>query len=141
MDRHAQAQPGAGGEAMDLPRDPATLSATRRTVQSWAGRAGLGREGVDDLVLAVSEAATNAIVHSRGPMVHIRLRATEDQVVVEISDEGVFRPSASVDRDPATVGRGLPLLLALVDEVTFAAGTERRPGTRVRLVKAVDHPG
>jgi anti-sigma regulatory factor (Ser/Thr protein kinase) len=125
---------------MDLPRDPATLSATRRTVQTWAQRAGLDREGIDDLVLAVSEAATNAIVHSGGPMVHIRLREADERVVVEIADEGVFRASGAVERDPAIGGRGLPLLLALVDEVTFAPGTERRPGTRVRLVKEVD-PG
>ena len=41
-------------------------------------------------------------------------------------------PIPEIDR---TRGHGIPLMMALMDEVGVSEGSDRRPGTTVRLVK------
>ena len=56
---------------------------------------------------------------------------------VMVQDEGVFDRKVPVPELDGTAGRGIPIMLALVDEVTIREGTPVRPGTQVRLRKAV----
>ena len=48
--------------------DPERLGPLRRTVAAWAREAGLGEDVLDDLQLALGEAATNAVEHAYGPV-------------------------------------------------------------------------
>jgi anti-sigma regulatory factor (Ser/Thr protein kinase) len=63
------------------------LPAVRRLVTLEAVRAGLGGHKVDDLVVAVNEIATNAIVHGKGPA-SLRIWRRAGELVCEVGDRG-----------------------------------------------------
>jgi serine/threonine-protein kinase RsbW len=88
------------------------------------------------LALAVTEACSNAIVHTNCTRIGVTWRATRDRVEVEVEDDGVFRRRVPVPEVDGEGGhRGIPLMMALLDQVSISGGTESRPGTRVKLVK------
>lgn len=89
----------------------------------------------DDIVLAVSEASANAVLHASTGTIRVRWRKQGDTVVVWICDDGVFREAAAPPRLDGIGGRGIPLMQALMDDVTLHRGTTRRPGTVVCLTK------
>ena len=101
-------------------------------------------ERIDDLRLAVSEAATNAIeAHtdlSSDERVVIRCDLGEDRIEVEVLDRGAGFVMEDLEEVPDSTdprrlrhehGLGIPLMRVLVDEaeITSSAG-----GTTVRLV-------
>jgi anti-sigma regulatory factor (Ser/Thr protein kinase) len=94
--------------------------------------AGLDEERIDDVVLAVDEAATNALIHGRGEP-ELRIWRDARQVVCEITDQGTLEePLAGrfLPRPDQPRGRGVWLMNQLCDLV------ELRPvdcGTTVRL--------
>jgi hypothetical protein len=56
-------------------------------------------------------------------------------VEIEVADRGVFLERIPLEDTGAEAGRGIALMMAVIDEVEFRKGTSRRPGTVVRLVK------
>jgi len=113
---------------------PAQLARIRDTVRDLAVQAGLQRGRIEDLVLAISEAAANAIVHSGSGRLTVSWEVTDDRVVVEVRDEGVFRKRVPMPELDGVGGHGIPLMMALVDEVSVREGTAVAPGTVVRMV-------
>ena len=113
---------------------PASLRLVREFVRSQATEADLDPIA-DDLVLAASEAAGNAIVHAVGDQVDVRWRQTEDVIEMEVTDRGVFKRRVPVAM--AEGGRGIFVMMALMDEVSIQEGQPGRPGTVVRLRKRV----
>lgn len=111
---------------------PATVTVARHWVIALAKETSFS-EVVPDLALAVSEAVANAVRHSSSDSLMVRWIARDDQATVEVADEGVFKGRA-VSPDGQS-GFGLPLMAALMDEVSIARGSPRQVGTRVRLVK------
>lgn len=109
------------------------LSGIRSAVSRWGRCAGLSADVLVDLLLAVGEAAANAVDHAYrgrppGPVeVDLRLRRRRSGRVVaaRISDQGRWRPvTADAVRDR---GRGLPMIRALaahLDVVATGRGTE-----------------
>jgi hypothetical protein len=109
-------------------------------------RAGLGRaprepacrscrppsrgEDVDDLVLAVSEAATNAILYGScdAQPVQVTIRVQGGWIQATIRDQG--RPPSCTAPLMSLRGRGLWLIGQLVDELRLA---KARPGMLVPL--------
>jgi serine/threonine-protein kinase RsbW len=92
----------------------------------------------DDIVLAVSEASANAVIHASTGTIRVRWRKQDTTVFVWICDDGVFREATTIPQRDGIGGRGIPLMRALMDDVTFHRGTERRPGTVVCLSKRTD---
>jgi anti-sigma regulatory factor (Ser/Thr protein kinase) len=97
-------------------------------------------ETADDVVLALNEAATNAILYGSGggQPVQVVVHLTDDVIQASVLDHGPPRPAqppTDADTDAlATRGRGLWLLRRLMDEVQL----ERvRRGTRVTLRRAI----
>ena len=90
---------------------------------------------VDDLVLATNEACANSIAHSGSSRIAVSVAADGARIEIEIRDQGVFLRRAPVPELDGEGHRGLQLIMAMVDEVTIAAGREDEPGTVVRLVK------
>ena len=92
---------------------------------------------IDDIVLAVEEACTNAIRHSGSPQeIEISLGFEGDDLLAEIKDRGRGFDVGSFDRealpDPRLDhGRGLFLISRLCDEM----GLRADGGLEVRLVK------
>jgi anti-sigma regulatory factor (Ser/Thr protein kinase) len=107
--------------------------AIRGEMAAVARRCGLSEERVGDVKLAVSEAATNAVVHAYrgGPAGSITAtaRVEDSRLRIVISDDGVgMAPRV----DSPGLGLGLPLITALADEVEVVSSEEG--GTEITIV-------
>jgi serine/threonine-protein kinase RsbW len=112
----------------------------RAAVERVAKECGLDRGERFDLKLAATEAVTNALKESpENHTVEVTVAGHVDAVDVEVVDQGVFSHArAALHRGPdAEGGRGIPIILALVDEVEFAQTSK---GTRVRMSKRAAGP-
>ncbi len=111
--------------------EPRSVPRVRATLEAVAGASGLGRDETFDLKVAASEALANALTHAAAdrPGVEVSVASAPDAVEIEIIDRGRFVMSNGFD---ASRGRGLPLMVALADEVEFASLPD---GTRVRIRK------
>jgi anti-sigma regulatory factor (Ser/Thr protein kinase) len=118
-----------------FPAHPSALSEIRTWVRTQAGRCSLPSETMEELALAANEAAANALLHSGTRRIEVRWRAGDGLINVEVVDEGVFRRRVRLSEVEGPGGYGIPLMMSLADEVEIREGTEREPGTVVRLVK------
>jgi anti-sigma regulatory factor (Ser/Thr protein kinase) len=112
-----------------FPSSPSGVGALRREVSAFARRAGMDDEGLGSVRLAVSEAATNAVVHAYREETgdgELRVRAFVDasELVVVVADEGIgLAPRA----DSPGLGLGMPLMASVTSRfqvVSDGAGTE-----------------
>lgn len=126
---------------LTLPSDVRLLSVVRRTTQSVCELAELEEQDAGHVVLAVYEAATNAIVHAHRDKpeetISIVFLLGEGQLEIRIADRGeTFDIDAVPNLDPGLPrpgGRGVFLVRQLMDEVS---STPRAGGgNEVRLVK------
>ena len=117
---------------------PSALFQVREFVREQAADCSLPDSLCDDLVLAVSEACVNSVVHTDSSEIRLSWRRQDGHVDVEIEDEGIFERKVPVPELDGTAGRGIPLMLALVDEMTIREGTPARPGTSIRIRKYTD---
>jgi len=114
---------------------PSALSQIREFIRTQSESDGLEEHVCDDLLLAVSEACVNAVIHTNSARVELSWRASDDAIEILVQDEGVFERKVPVPELDGTAGRGIPIMLALLDEVTISEGTPAKPGTVVRFVK------
>ncbi|HLI55419.1 MAG TPA: SpoIIE family protein phosphatase [Actinomycetota bacterium] len=147
---------------LSLAADPQRLRTLRQSLTRWLTYAGATAGECQDIVLAVSEAATNSIIHAyAGEDGVIEVEAVLDPARAEVVDEGQAasefdaRYDGGAARGAPTVtvtiqdrgdwrflqtpggGRGLSLMQALVDECTVVAGPR---GTEVRLRRGLGRP-
>jgi anti-sigma regulatory factor (Ser/Thr protein kinase) len=94
-----------------------------------------------DILLAVSEAANNAVLHSGTDEVHVTWRLQGTCAEVLIRDRGVFRHRIPMPVRDEQGGRGLPLMMAVMDEVDVSPGSPDQPGTTIRLRKCKNSNG
>jgi anti-sigma regulatory factor (Ser/Thr protein kinase) len=109
------------------PSTPSGVGAMRRDVAAFATRAGMDTQGVGDISLAVSEAATNAVVHayreSDGALL-VRARVEGDDLIVIVSDSGL---GLAPRHDSPGLGLGMPLMASVTSSfsvVSTGSGTE-----------------
>lgn len=108
------------------------LAEVRRFVEEVTAGLPLDMEKVFDLKVAVSEACANAVKHAgRQTPVEITAMHDTDRLTFVVTDHGRFHTPASDRTDGENRGLGMPLMVALMDEVTFTRLPEG--GTRVRL--------
>jgi anti-sigma regulatory factor (Ser/Thr protein kinase) len=126
---------------LTIPASPAHLAGLRRAAQ--ASLRDVSSELAEEVVLAVDEAATNAILYGsgEGQPVEVAVELKADWVEAMILDHGPALPPpprlAGDDTKAGAHGRGLWLLRQLVDEVRL----ERvRRGTRVTLRCRIEPP-
>lgn len=120
---------------VSLPAVPVSDSLIRDRVRRWLHSLSWPRGQVNDVLLATSEAVSNAIEHayrSRMPgLVELegKLRATRGGRWVElrIRDFGSWRPAPAYDENRR---RGIPLMRACMEDVKIA-GTDQ--GTEINL--------
>jgi signal transduction histidine kinase/DNA-binding response OmpR family regulator/anti-sigma regulatory factor (Ser/Thr protein kinase) len=117
-----------------LPSDPGKLTVLRRRLEDFLIAGGVPDDDIFDLIVAVSEAAANAIEHPvdpAEPMITVEASLSDDAVVITVRDTGRWRdPVSSGFR-----GRGLALIGALSElsvsrSESGTAVTLRRPLTR-----------
>lgn len=115
--------------ALDMPSEPSALGSLRGLLRRWLAQVEASDADVHAIVMACSEACTNAIEHSgAGPDETIAFAAVLEngEVEVTVRDRGRWREH----RPPSEQGRGLELIEALMDDVHVAPGPD---GTTVRL--------
>jgi anti-sigma regulatory factor (Ser/Thr protein kinase) len=122
------ALPEPGERVAELQFDRRTLRDVRAFVSAVAGRAGMSRTRMSDLVLAVTEIATNSVRHGGGAGV-VRVWQDTGALTCEVADAGRIRDPLAGRRRPALDqigGYGLWLanqLCELVQLRTSASGT------------------
>ncbi|MEU8241636.1 SpoIIE family protein phosphatase [Actinoplanes missouriensis] len=97
-----------------LPAEPDRLTVLRRRLEDFLAAHAVPDDDAFDLVVAVSEAAANAIEHPLDPaepVIVVEASLTGDAVLVTIRDTGRWRPAT----DPGFRGRGLALIGALTE--------------------------
>jgi serine/threonine-protein kinase RsbW len=125
-----------------IPASPSRLAGLRRAAR--ADLRGVSEEVADDVVLALHEVATNAVLYGSrgGEPIQVRVQVNDGWVEASVLDHGPQPPPglpADADTDELRAGgRGLWLLRWLVDEVRL----ERvKLGTRVTLRRAIGPAG
>jgi serine/threonine-protein kinase RsbW len=132
----------SGNEPVTVTRRTFTarqLHRLRRIVLSAARRSGLSTQRSLQLVLAVNEAATNAIKHAGGRGRVEVLQENGYRLIAVVSDRGPGLPARVAVRRPgldATGGRGLWLIHQVCDRVEMRSDAR---GTRVRLEMSLGH--
>lgn len=110
------------------PADPAQLSVIRRELGGWLAPLQLSDDATAQVVLAVDEAAANAVRHAYGPggsgVVELTLWTEPGTLCVEVVDHGSWRPpheptprGEGGDSGLADSGRGLTLMSSMADAV------------------------
>jgi anti-sigma regulatory factor (Ser/Thr protein kinase) len=116
---------------------PSALRDIREFVRQLAEIEHVRIDALDDLLLAVTEACANAIFHTNTDSVEVTCRFSPHAVEIQVHDKGVFRRQVPLPEMGGS-GRGIPLMIAVMDEVTIREGNPGQPGTLVRLVKLTD---
>ncbi len=120
---------------------PSSLYQVRQFVREQASASSLSVAITDDLLLAASEACVNAVLHSGSRQVKVSWRCTKCCAEVQVHDHGVFHRRLPTPEIDGPSGRGILLMMAVMDEVTIREGTPRRPGTVVRLTRCEPRAG
>jgi len=112
-----------------FPADAEQLAAMRSELRAWLDRSGLSPETKEDVVLACTEAAANAIEHAyigRDGDIRVVGESENGWLKIEVSDDGRWRDPRPDD----SRGRGLDLVRTLIGDIDVERG-ER--GTTVRM--------
>jgi serine/threonine-protein kinase RsbW len=128
--------------AVCLPREAETVSLIRAVVTDALRTIGVTSGCIDDVRLALSEAATNVVQHaSDDDEYEVRVEIDDDQLSISVSNAGSSEIDADAlagvlpDEDSPT-GRGVAIMRAVMDHVSFTS--EPEAGTIVHLVKTLE---
>ena len=134
----AQVTSGPPDFRRSIPSRANSLAPLRSDFREWTELVVMTQLEREDLILAVGEAATNAIEHGNGgnPSKSVTVTASmrNDQVAVAVIDEGGWRPPQP---SHGLRGRGLELMRAIVDTVSIET---TGAGTVVLLQKTLQQP-
>lgn len=131
MDAHVQL-------AMRLPRHAASVPTARHTLDHALASIGVAKECRDDIVLALSEACSNAVEHAQiGQVYDVVVTVDRIRCVVDVIDTGVGMEVPRLDDHPiagtAQRGRGLHLVRGLTDELQMRRVDPH--GLALRMIK------
>jgi stage II sporulation protein AB (anti-sigma F factor) len=107
---------------LDLPSEPGSARVARNAVGALAHRLGVA---ADDVMIAVSEAVGNAIVHAyrggRDGVIRVFARPERGRLLVTVEDEGI-----GMAPNPTTQGLrvGIPLITKVCDDVRFVSSDD-----------------
>jgi serine/threonine-protein kinase RsbW len=120
-------------KSLTVKAETASLAEVRRFVEDITAEVELETEKAFDLKVAVSEACSNAIEHASAPSDDLGVAATltRDRLTFDVTDTGPFRPPSLPREAGESRGLGLPLMVALMDEVRFSRSPQG--GTTVSL--------
>ena len=121
-----------------LPRDELSVPVVRRVLKSSMQTLGVEDEVIGDIELALTEAVTNVLDHAEhGEEYEVSAGINGDLCVIEVVDRGSGFDSGELGHGDAHLdaedGRGIQIIRALVDRVTF--DNVERVGTVVHLEK------
>lgn len=111
---------------LSIPAEPKSVSVVRQAVTGIADMLGMAPEARDDLRIAVTEAATNAVVHAypdQPGLMRLEVWADGDAMMVQVTDHGCGIVPR-VERLSPGLGLGIQLIAALADEVSITANDD-----------------
>jgi serine/threonine-protein kinase RsbW len=119
-----------------------SVDTVERTAQDFAERAGFDADTIPNIVMAVREAAVNAVLHGNAydpaKQIVASFETNSDSLIFRIADQGPgFDPNRVPDPlAPENIlrgsGRGIFLIRAFMDEVHFR---QLHPGSELTLIK------
>lgn len=122
---------------LEIESDPNNIITVEEFVNYFAKDIGLANEKISSLLLAVTEATTNAIIHAnksdKTKLVKVDVNISNSKLVVKVIDEGKgFNPSSIPDpTHPENLlkdsGRGVYLMRVYMDGLDYnvtESGTE-----------------
>ncbi len=122
--------------SLDLPRETLSIPVIRRVLGDALRGLGVSDACIADILVAISEACTNVVQHAESTSRYeVTVGVEGGQCTLKVVDRGHGfndEPEKSVHMD-AESGRGINIMKALVDDVTFDSRPEY--GTVVRLHK------
>ncbi|GII58755.1 hypothetical protein Pth03_71440 [Planotetraspora thailandica] len=125
--------------SLAMPRDAIGIPMVRRVLGDALRSLGVTEKCVSDILLATSEACTNAVRHG-GPANRYEVMATigSGRCELRVVDCGHGLDTIPKQYPPGDVenGRGILIMRAVVDEISFDITPGR--GTTVRLRKELD---
>jgi serine/threonine-protein kinase RsbW len=127
--------------ALSLPRDAGTIPVARHIARDALREAGVTHDCSSAIEVALTEAATNVVRHSGpGDEYEVAVSLTGEHCTIRVVDTGRgfdFSSLGGPTSEPsAERGRGVQLMNALVDQVTFESKPQE--GTIVHLEKRLD---
>ena len=122
-----------------LPADAVSISVARAALRRWLADWSWPADQLDDIVLAVNEAVSNAVEHAyldQAPGmvdIHGEIQATppgRHRVTIIVRDHGRWRPPPLEHENRR---RGIPIMQACMDTVTIGQPDDDSVGTWVAL--------
>ena len=115
---------------MTLPREARSVPVVRRTVATALESAGVTRECVDEVEVALSEACTNVFQHAHDASYEVVINIGDEQLTMDVLDSGEGFGNHGAELGPvedleAEGGRGIALMRALSDRAVFDTVTGR----------------
>ncbi|MBO2457308.1 ATP-binding protein [Actinomadura violacea] len=123
-----------------LPRETASVPATRKILDASLQALGVDEQIRDDIEVMLTEACTNVIKHARhGDDYTVRAAIHDERCVIKVIDSGRgFDAEQIPEPDPVSeAGRGLMIIRSLADDVRFDSYPE--DGALVALEKHLDY--
>jgi serine/threonine-protein kinase RsbW len=127
--------------SLEIDSDPNNLLTVEEFVNYFSTELKLNEEQIQNLLLAVTEATTNAIIHANksdiSKKVKIAVDETDNKIKISVKDEGIgFDPGLVPDpTNPENLlkdsGRGIYLMRFYMDEVKYNITPE---GTETILI-------
>jgi serine/threonine-protein kinase RsbW len=122
--------------SLALPREALSIPVIRRVLGDALRGLGVSEDCIADILVATCEACTNVVKHAQTTSCYEVLASVDDdRCVLKIVDKGKGLESGG-GPEPGTYaesGRGIRIMQALVDDVSFDTAPER--GTVVYLQK------
>lgn len=106
-----------------LPADPESVALARQMVRGILDSLGWGEESRTDISIAVTEACTNSVLHAYPDTdegeYEVHAWVEPERLTIAVRDRGTGI-TPRVPSPAAGLGLGVPLMLAIGDEVSFA---------------------
>jgi serine/threonine-protein kinase RsbW len=128
--------------SLHLPRERGSVPLVRRILAATLGTVGVAEGCSDDILLALTEACSNAVAHAQpADGYEVSVNIDGEQCLIEVVDAGggfdpSILPAAVPDLEEA--GRGLHIIRAVADQ--FDLRSNNPTGMAVRFTKRLDRP-
>jgi anti-sigma regulatory factor (Ser/Thr protein kinase) len=130
----APAPAGPAPVILSVPAEPESVSLVRQAVTGIADMLGMSPEARDDVRIAVTEAATNVVVHAypeRAGFMRVEIWPDSEAMVIHVTDHGCGIVPQVKHGTPG-LGTGIQLIAALADEMSISANDDGS-GTQVGM--------
>ena len=122
---------------MEITSNPEYVGVIRLTTSGIANKIGFSIDDIEDIKVAVSEACTNAIKHSKDDLFYIKFSLLENGITIEIKDKGKGYDKEAIPKpdlnNPKENGLGLFIIQALMDDVSIESIENK--GTTIKMTK------